>query len=76
MLDRHVRVANDVLFNPKATVERLDRAFEERVEVEGQEGLDGSSGVAVVERIGESIRERVARFEAREETLRERLAAE
>lgn len=29
-LDGYVRVANDILFNPEGTVERVERAYEER----------------------------------------------
>jgi len=31
-LDQYVRVANDILFNPEGTIERVERAYEEQLE--------------------------------------------
>jgi hypothetical protein len=70
-LDRYVRTANDVLFNPEATIERVEAAYERSVD-EG--GHDEAHALASIERVGETVREKTGQFEAREEVLRERFA--
>jgi hypothetical protein len=75
-LDRYVRVANDVLFNPEGTIERVGRAYEEQVadgEGDGSQGsLDGERALASIERVGEDVRAKADQFEDREAALRER----
>jgi hypothetical protein len=77
-LDRYVRTANDVLFNPEATIERVTRAYRDRAaaetDAEGQTGLESQVALAQLERVGQDVREKAAQFETREATLRERLA--
>jgi len=75
-LDEYVRVANDIIFNPEGMVERVQQAYEQQLEAEGEEGtqaaLAGEQGVAHIERVGENLQKRVEQFESREEALRAR----
>ncbi|MCF2166049.1 hypothetical protein [Halobacterium salinarum] len=75
-LDQYVRVANDILFNPEGTIERVERAYEEQLEVDGDDGsqasLVGERALASIERVNEDLQANVEQFEAREEALRER----
>jgi hypothetical protein len=32
--DQYVRIANDVLFNPEGTIERVEQAYEEHLEAD------------------------------------------
>ena len=79
-LDGYVRTANDILFNPEGTIERVERAYEEQLESEsdedGQRSLEGASGLAQIERVSEDLQERATQFEEREEQLRARFEAE
>jgi len=75
-LDGYVRVANDILFNPEGTIERVEQAYEEEVEA-GDDGssqtfLSGERGLAQIERISEDLQSKVEQFEDREDALRER----
>ena len=76
-LDGYVRVANDILFNPKGTIERVEQAYEEEVEAESddsmQTSLNGERGLAQIEHISEELQSKAEQFEDREEALRERL---
>ncbi|WP_324759534.1 hypothetical protein [Haloarcula montana] len=78
-LDRYVRIANDILFNPEATIETVERTYEEQAaaetESDGQTGLESQVALAQLERVGQDIREKATQFEHRETTLRERFAA-
>jgi len=75
-LDQYVRVANDILFNPEGTIERVERAYEEQLEADGDDGsqasLAGERALASIERVNEDLQASVEQFEAREEALRER----
>jgi len=76
-LDGYVRVANDILFNPKGTIERVEQAYEEQVEAGDDDGgmqasLNGERGLAQIERVSEDLQSKVEQFEDREEALRER----
>ncbi|GGL72934.1 hypothetical protein [Halocalculus aciditolerans] len=75
-LDQYVRVANDILFNPEGTIERVERAYEEQLEADGDDGsqasLAGERALASIERVNEDLQANVEQFEAREEALRER----
>jgi hypothetical protein len=77
-LDRYVRTANDVLFNPEATVDTVERAYERQAESDtqgdGQTGLESQVELAQVERVRRDVREKAERFEERESVLRERFA--
>ena len=77
-LDGYVRTANDILFNPKATISVVEREFEKQASAEtsadGQTGLESQVALAQIERVGQDIRERAEQFEERETTLRERFA--
>jgi len=75
-LDGYVRVANDILFNPEGTIDRVEQAYEEEVEA-GDDGgtqasLNGERGLAQIERVSEDLQSKVEQFEDREEALRER----
>ncbi len=75
-LDQYVRVANDILFNPEGTIKRVERAYEEQLEADGDDGsqasLAGERALASIERVNEDLQANVEQFEAREEALRER----
>jgi hypothetical protein len=75
-LDGYVRVANDILFNPEATIDRVEQAYEQAVEAGNDGGmqasLSGERGLAQIERVSEDLRTKVEQFEDREEALRER----
>lgn len=77
-LDKYVRTANDILFNPEATLERVRQEYEARAEAEtdaeGQTGVESQMALAQPERVSKNLREQVDQFEAREERLRGRLA--
>jgi hypothetical protein len=75
-LDGYVRVANDILFNPDGTIERVEQAYEEEVGSGGDDGtqasLKGERGLAQIERVSQDLQSKVEQFEDREEALRER----
>jgi hypothetical protein len=75
-LDQYVRVANDILFNPEGTIERVEQAYEEEVQAGDDDGaqasLNGECGLAQIERVSEDLQSKVEQFEDREEALRER----
>ncbi|GAA0309336.1 hypothetical protein [Halarchaeum salinum] len=77
-LDRYVRVANDILFNPAGTLDRLTQTYRQQVRAEtagdGQTGLDGHAALAHIERVERDLRDDVAQFQTREAALRERFA--
>jgi hypothetical protein len=75
-LDGYVRTANDILFNPEGTIERVERAYEEELEADGDDGsqasLAGERALASIERVSDDLQEKVDQFEEREDALRER----
>jgi hypothetical protein len=74
-LDGYVRTANDILFNPEGTIERVERAYEEQLEAEddgSQTSLAGERALASIERVSDDLQEKVDQFEEREDALRER----
>ena len=76
-LDGYVRVANNILFNPEGTIERVEQAYEEQVETGDDDGgmqasLNGECGLAQIECASEDLQSKVEQFEDREEVLRER----
>jgi hypothetical protein len=76
-LDGYVRVANDILFNPEGTIERVERAYEATAAGgDGDEGeqaaLGGECGLARIEQMNENLQANVQQFEDREEALRAR----
>jgi len=75
-LDGYVRVANDILFNPEGTIERVEQAYEEEVEAgdgdRSQASLNGERGIVQIERISEDLQSKVEQFEDREDALRNR----
>ena len=77
-LDRYVRTANDILFNPEATIRAVERAYEQHAEAEtnsdGQTGLASQVALAQLERVGSDVREKADQFEERETELRARFA--
>ncbi|MFW5950335.1 MAG: hypothetical protein ACOCR6_03190 [archaeon] len=79
-LDRYVRTANDVLFNPQATLERITDAYEREAATatddDGQTGLDSQVALAQIERVEQQVNEKAMQFEDREATLRERFVTE
>jgi hypothetical protein len=76
-LDRYVRAANDILFNPEVTIETVTQTYAEWAASEtdgiGQTGLESQLALAQLERVGQEIGEKATQFQARAETLRERL---
>lgn len=76
-LDRYVRTANDILFNPEATLERVKTTYEERAAADtdgaGQTDIESQAALAQLERITDDLQAQMSQFEAREATLRERL---
>ncbi|WP_178917822.1 hypothetical protein [Natronomonas gomsonensis] len=77
-LDGYVRTANDILFNPDGTLERVEREYEQQAEAEtdgdGQTGLESQVALAQIEQVSDSVREKAETFEEREAELRERFA--
>jgi hypothetical protein len=77
-LDGYVRTANDILFNPEATIDRVEQTYEERAEAktddEGQTGLESQTALAQIEQVSQDVRAKADQFEERETTLRERFA--
>lgn len=77
-LDGYVRAANDLLFNPEASLSRVEQAYEREAESEtdgaGQTGLESQLALAQIERVSNDVQEKAIQFEEREETLRERFA--
>jgi hypothetical protein len=75
-LDGYVRTANDILFNPEGTIERVERAYEEQLEADGDDGsqasLAGERALASIERVNDDLQEKVDQFGEREDALRER----
>lgn len=82
-LQRYQRIANDILFNPDATVTRVETAYEQRLKdkrqaADGerqQTGHDESTGLAQIERVSDDLQEKAEQFETREEALRDRFQA-
>jgi hypothetical protein len=78
-LDRYVRVANDLLFNPEATIETVETTYEREAAAEttgdGQTGLASQVALAQLERVGQDIRAKAEQFETREAALRGRFEA-
>jgi hypothetical protein len=77
-LDGYVRTANDILFNPDGTLERVEREYEQQAEAEtngdGQTGLESQVALAQIEQLSDTVREKAETFEEREAALRERFA--
>ena len=75
-LDQYVRIANDILFNPEGTIERVEQAYEQQLEADGDDGsqasLAGERALASIERVSDGLQEKVEQFEEREDALRER----
>ncbi|MBX0296712.1 hypothetical protein [Haloarcula nitratireducens] len=78
-LDGYVRTANDILFNPEATIRAVERNYEQRANADtdgdGQTGLESQVALAQIERVGRDVREKATQFETREATLRDRFAS-
>ena len=76
-LDGYVRTANDVLFYPEGTVERVRAEYERQIEAgDGgdQEGLDGERALARIEDVSTQVQVKEEQFEESEETLRQRFS--
>ncbi|EMA52023.1 hypothetical protein [Halococcus salifodinae] len=74
-LDEYARLANDVLFNPEATIERVKEAYQDALdasETGDQATLNGEQGLARIERVHRNVQADIEQFESREATLRER----
>jgi hypothetical protein len=58
-LDGYVRTANDILFNPEGTIERVERAYEEQLEADDDNGsqasLAGDRALASIERVSDDL---------------------
>jgi hypothetical protein len=76
-LDGYVRTANDLLFNPEGTLQTVEHTYKQRAAAEtrkdGQTGVESQVALAQLQRVSEDIQAKADSFEAREETLRERL---
>lgn len=70
-LDRHVQSANDILFNPFQTLERVREAY---VTDQMEGGDEQPPMVASIDAVQESLRDKQEQFETREEELRARLS--
>jgi hypothetical protein len=59
-----------------ASIERVERAYEEHLEADGDDGsqasLAGERALASIERVSDDLQEKVGQFEEREDALRER----
>ena len=57
-------------------IERVERAYEEQLEADGDDGsqasLAGERALASIEQVSDDLQEKVDQFEEREDTLRER----
>lgn len=77
-LDQYVRIANDILFNPEGTIQRVERAYEAKV-AGGDDGeqtaLEGECGLARIEQVSKDLQANVPQFEEREQVLRARFQA-
>ncbi|AWB28411.1 hypothetical protein [Halococcoides cellulosivorans] len=75
-LDQYVRIANDILFNPEGTIKRVEHAYEQQLEANGDGGsqasLAGERALASIESVSDDLKGKVDRFEEREDALRER----
>nr|WP_206425163.1 hypothetical protein [Halosimplex salinum] len=74
-LDQYVRIANDILFNPEGTIERVEQAYKQELEADddgSQASLAGERALASIERVSDDLQEKVDQFEKREDALRER----
>ena len=75
-LDQYVRIANDILFNPEGTIERVKQAYEEQLQADSDDGsqasLAGERALASIERVSDDLQEKVDQFEERGDALRER----
>jgi len=73
-LQQYVRLANDLLFNPEASIERVETSYEQQLETDEDEqrGLTEATGLAQIEQVSDAVRERAAQFEQREAELRAR----
>jgi hypothetical protein len=79
-LQQYTRLANDLLFNPEATIDRVEAAYERQLEANGdgedQQSLDGSTARVQLEEVRDDLAAKAEQFEQREERLRERFAAD
>jgi hypothetical protein len=75
-LQQYTRLANDLLFNPEATIQRVEAAYERQLEAdsEGQQSLDGSTARVQLEQVRDDLAAKADQFEQREERLRERFS--
>ncbi len=75
-LDQYVRIATDILFNPEDTIKRVEQAYEQELEADGDDGsqasLAGERALASIERVSDDLQKKVEQFEEREDVLRER----
>jgi hypothetical protein len=66
-------LANDLLFNPEATIDRVEAAYERQLEADGdgeaQQSLGGSAGRVRLEQVREGLATKADLFEQREERL-------
>ena len=76
-LQRYTRLANDLLFNPEASIERVTQAYERQLEADrdrddDQRSLSEATGLAQIEQVSTEIRDLADQFEEREAKLRAR----
>jgi hypothetical protein len=77
-LQEYTRLANDLLFNPEATIDRVETAYERQLEADGedQQSLNGSTAWVQLKQVRDDLAAKADQFEQREERLRERFAAD
>jgi hypothetical protein len=79
-MDQYIRTANDMLFNPRATLERIMDEYKRQAAAEtsgdGQTGLDSQVALAQIERVEQDIHAKANQFESRAVRLRERFATD
>ena len=76
-LQRYTRLANDLLFNPEASIEQVTQAYERQIDADrdgddGQRSLGEATGLAQVKQVSTEIRALADQFEEREAQLRAR----
>jgi hypothetical protein len=61
---------------PEGTIKCVERAYEEQLEADGDDGsqasLAGERALASIERVSDDLQEKVDQFDEREDALRER----
>jgi hypothetical protein len=77
-LDGYVRTANDILFNPDATLDVVKRAYQQqataKTDAAGQTDVESQAALAQIEQVSEELRTQIEQFENRADRLRRRFS--